>query len=128
MCFVFWLGYQKRTDINLYSVHCSCSAESINCTNVAGKIVLCDDGEPPARAVAADGYLQDVAKRLNEAKAAGVIVARPPLGLLSTCQVLCVNVDRGRRARILAYVASSRFASFSLVLDILQRREANVPI
>ncbi|CAD5181677.1 unnamed protein product [Musa acuminata subsp. malaccensis] len=85
----------------------SCSAESINCTNVAGKIVLCDDGEPPARAVAADGYLQDVAKRLNEAKAAGVIVARPPLGLLSTCQVLCVNVDRGRRAIILAYVASS---------------------
>ncbi|RWW21673.1 hypothetical protein GW17_00014166 [Ensete ventricosum] len=87
-----------------------------------------DQALPPARAVAADGYLQDVAKRLNEAKAAGVIVARPPLGLLSTCQVLCVNVDKGRRAKILAYATSSRFATFSLVLGILKRREANVPI
>ncbi|URD93430.1 Subtilase family [Musa troglodytarum] len=62
---------------------------------VGGKIVLCDDSEPPARAVAADGCLHDVAKRLNEAKAAGVIVARPPLGLLATCQVLCVNFPSG---------------------------------
>ncbi|URD92220.1 Subtilase family [Musa troglodytarum] len=72
----------------------SCAAVDLNSTDVAGKMALCADITVPGGSVAADQNLSSVVRNLRQLKAAGVIVAAYPLGVVAPCEgLICVLVD-----------------------------------
>ncbi|CAL9111827.1 unnamed protein product [Musa textilis] len=71
-----------------------CAAVDLNSTDVAGKMALCADITVPGGSVAADQNLSSVVRNLRQLKAAGVIVAAYPLGVVAPCEgLICVLVD-----------------------------------
>ncbi|XP_042449474.1 subtilisin-like protease SBT3.10 [Zingiber officinale] len=90
----------------------SCFTDSLNSTNMEGKIVVCNDSINAPEAIVSSARLANaifaqIVYSLQQANAKGVIFARSPLGLLQDFQNFsCILVDNDVLWQINAYARS----------------------